>query len=82
MPEAVAEGAPERNLQLAAGQGTLEIQDWRVRKDGSAFWADVLITAIYDDNGKVKGFTKVTRDFHYIKKLRMKAGKLWKNKRS
>jgi PAS domain S-box-containing protein len=68
LPEAVAEGAPERNLQLAAGQGTLEIQDWRVRKDGSAFWADVLITAIYDDNGKVKGFTKVTRDFSLHKK--------------
>jgi|GEM_PF-165604 len=68
LPEAVAEGAPERNLQLAAEQGTLEIQDWRVRKDGSAFWADVLITAIYDDNGNVKGFTKVIRDFSLQKK--------------
>lgn len=73
LPEAVAKGEPERNLQLAAAQGTLEIQGWRVRKDGSTFWADVLITAIYDDKGQVKGFTKVTRDFTLHKKAEEKS---------
>ncbi|MGN6543078.1 MAG: ATP-binding protein [Ginsengibacter sp.] len=72
-PEAVANGEPEHNLQLAAVQGSLETQGWRVRKDGSMFWADVLITAIYDENGKLKGFTKVTRDFTLHKRAEEKS---------
>ena len=72
-PEAVANGEPEHNLELAAVQGSLETQGWRVRKDGSMFWADVLITAIYDENGKLKGFTKVTRDFTLHKRAEEKS---------
>lgn len=71
-PEAAAAGEPERNLLLASEHGSLEAEGWRIRKDGSMFWADVLITAIYDDTGKVKGFTKVTRDFTWHKKAEEK----------
>jgi PAS domain S-box-containing protein len=72
-PEAIAHKEPQHNLQLAAEQGSLETQGWRVRKDGSVFWADVLITAIYDDTGKVKGFSKVTRDFTLHKRAEEKS---------
>ncbi|MGN6214409.1 ATP-binding protein [Parafilimonas sp.] len=68
-PEAIANGEPEYYLQLAAAQGSFETEGWRVRKDGSLFWADVLITAIYNENGKVQGFTKVTRDFSLQKRV-------------
>jgi PAS domain S-box-containing protein len=68
LPEAVEEGEPERNLQVASERGSLEIQGWRVRKDGTAFWADILITAVRDKNGALLGFTKVTRDFSLQKK--------------
>jgi PAS domain S-box-containing protein len=62
-PESIATGEPEHNLQTAVQQGSFETEGWRVRKDGSRFWADVLITAVYDEYGKPQGFTKVTRDF-------------------
>jgi len=61
-PEAIAEGKPARELQIAAEQGRFEEEAWRVRKDGSRFWADVVITALFDSNGKLRGFGKVTRD--------------------
>lgn len=61
--EAVESGEPQRNLEMATKQGSFETEGWRIRKDGSRFWADVLITAVYDRDGKLKGFTKVTRDF-------------------
>jgi signal transduction histidine kinase len=67
-PEAIRNGEPEQNLQVAAERGSLEVQGWRVRKDGSTFWADVLITAVHDKNGELLGFTKVTRDFSLHKK--------------
>lgn len=67
-PEEIKNKEPEHNLQVAAEQGSFETEGWRVRKDGSRFWADVLITAIYDDDKKLKGFTKVTRDFTLHKK--------------
>lgn len=72
-PEAAAKGEAQHNLELAAEHGSLETEGWRVRKDGSMFWADVLITAIYDDSGEVKGFTKVTRDFTWHKKAEEKS---------
>jgi PAS domain S-box-containing protein len=62
-PEAIQNGEPEQNLQTAAEQGSFETEGWRVRKDGSRFWADVLITAVYNEEGRAEGFTKVTRDF-------------------
>jgi PAS domain S-box-containing protein len=53
---------PERELELAIEHGHYEEEGWRVRKDGSQFWASVLITAVYDRNGRHIGFAKVTRD--------------------
>lgn len=61
-PEAVAAGAPARALATAAEQGRFEEENWRLRKDGSRFWADVVITAVRDDQGRQRGFAKVTRD--------------------
>ncbi len=55
-------GRPERNLAAAAEEGRTEDEGERVRKDGARFWANVTITALYDDEGDVRGFAKVTRD--------------------
>jgi PAS domain S-box-containing protein len=54
-------GIPARALQIARTEGRFEAEGWRVRKDGSMFWANVIIDAIYDD-GKLIGFAKITRD--------------------
>jgi PAS domain S-box-containing protein len=56
------EGVPERNLHRAAAEGSLEEEGWRRRKDGSRFWAHVTITALYDEEGNLRGFSKVIRD--------------------
>jgi len=61
-PEDVARGWPQHLLRVAEQRGHVEDQGWRVRKDGSRFWADVVITAIRDANGQLLGFGKVTRD--------------------
>lgn len=61
-PEALASDWPSRELVLAAEHGSLEDEGWRVRKDGSRFWANVVITALRDDDGALIGFAKVTRD--------------------
>jgi len=61
-PEAIADGKPARLLAIAARDGRVEDEGWRVRKDGSRFWADVIITALRDSDGSVIGFAKVTRD--------------------
>ncbi len=61
-PEDVAAGKPEALLVFAAAEGRVEDEGWRVRKDGSRFWADVVITALYDDHDRLRGFGKVTRD--------------------
>jgi PAS domain S-box-containing protein len=55
-------GRPEKNLATALAEGRFEDEGWRVRKDGTEFWADVVITAIHDPNGRLRGFAKVTRD--------------------
>jgi PAS domain S-box-containing protein len=60
--EALERGWPEQELQLAEAQGRFEDEGWRVRKDGTRFWANVVITAVRDDDGKLRGFSKVTRD--------------------
>jgi PAS domain S-box-containing protein len=62
LPEAVAEGTPQRMLAQAAAEGRVEIEGWRVRKDGSIFWADVVITALRDRTGTLRGYAKITRD--------------------
>src|SRR6202795_286025 len=54
---------PARELEIAAKEGRFEDEGWRLRKDGSRFWANVIITAIRDDTGTLIGFGKVTRDF-------------------
>jgi PAS domain S-box-containing protein len=53
---------PDRELETALAEGRIEDEGWRIRKDGSRFWANVVITAIFDENGKHLGFAKVTRD--------------------
>jgi len=53
---------PERELELAKRYGRVEDEDWRVRKDGSQFWANVVITALYDDSKRLIGFAKITRN--------------------
>jgi PAS domain S-box-containing protein len=57
-----ASGLPERVLQLAAAQGRFEDEGLRMRKDGSTFWANVVVTAIWDEDGSLVGFSKVVRD--------------------
>ncbi|HXT66945.1 MAG TPA: PAS domain S-box protein [Nitrospiraceae bacterium] len=55
-------GKPELELKVAATEGRFEEEGWRVRKDGTRFWANVIITAIRDETGTLRGFAKVTRD--------------------
>lgn len=55
-------GRPLRLLKQAREQGRVEDEGWRVRKDGSRFWADVVITALVDEKGSLRGYAKVTRD--------------------
>nr|WP_167772790.1 PAS domain-containing sensor histidine kinase [Ramlibacter humi] len=62
-PEAVATGWPEEELRRATRDGRFEDEGWRVRKDGTRFWANVVITALRDPaTGELTGFAKVTRD--------------------
>jgi PAS domain S-box-containing protein len=61
-PEDVKAGKPARELEVAVRDGRVEDQGWRLRKDGSRFWADVVITAVHDEAGVLQGFAKVTRD--------------------
>jgi PAS domain S-box-containing protein len=61
--EDVRSGKPQRELEIAAKEGRFEDEDWRVRKDGSRFWANIVVTALRDDAGALVGFTKITRDF-------------------
>jgi PAS domain S-box-containing protein len=55
-------GKPRRLLEAARSTGRAEDEGWRVRKGGSQFWASVIITAVYDQGGQLRGFLKVTRD--------------------
>lgn len=61
--EAVLRGKPDEELRVAAEKGRVEDEGWRIRKDGSRFWANVVITAIHDASGQLIGFSKITRDF-------------------
>ncbi|MDS0149683.1 PAS domain S-box protein, partial [Amycolatopsis sp. CM201R] len=60
--EDVAAGKPAWELEAAVAEGRLEDEGWRVRKDGTRFWANVVITALYDEQGRLHGFGKVVRD--------------------
>ena len=61
-PEDLAAGKPAWELDMAVRDGRVEDEGWRVRKDGTRFWANVVITALRDPRGRLVGFTKVTRD--------------------
>ena len=61
--EDVDRGRPAELMRLAAARGRVEEEGWRVRKDGSRFWADTILTAIRDTTGEISGYAKVTRDF-------------------
>jgi diguanylate cyclase (GGDEF)-like protein/PAS domain S-box-containing protein len=61
-PEDAAAGKPERSLAVARDQGRSEEEGWRLRKDGSRYWANVILTPIHDDAGRLLGFAKIARD--------------------
>jgi PAS domain S-box-containing protein len=61
-PEDLALGKPQALLAAAVADGRVEDEGWRVRKDGSRFWADVVVTPVSDSGGQLQGFVKVTRD--------------------
>lgn len=79
-PRDQAARKPEYELEVASATGRFEDEGWRVRKDGSRFWANVIITAIRDSDGELLGFGKVTRDLTERKKaeeqLRQLSGRL------
>ena len=58
----VLAGKPDRELEVASREGRFEEEGWRLRKDGTRFWANVLITALRDPSGRLTGYAKVTRD--------------------
>jgi len=60
--DAVQRGAPEHELEVAAKTGRFEDEGWRMRKDGTKFWANVVITALCNKDGTLRGYGKVTRD--------------------
>ena len=62
-------GKPDAEIKKAAAEGRLTDEGWRIRKDGSRFWADVIITALYDESGNLRGFSKVTHDITVRKKV-------------
>ena len=61
-PDDLRNNIPKRNLEIAATKGKYEDESLRLRKDGSVFWANVVITAIHDPSGNLTGFAKVVRD--------------------
>ena len=61
--EDIARGRPAEMMRLASARGRIEDEGWRIRKDGSRFWANSILTAIRDAAGEITGYAKVTRDF-------------------
>jgi len=61
-PDVAASGHPARELEIATRDGRYEEEGWRIRKDGSRFWANVVITALFGEHGELIGYAKVTRD--------------------
>jgi PAS domain S-box-containing protein len=68
MAEDRERGSPQRALETAAHDGRVEREGWRIRKDGTRFWSHVVIDAIRDEDGKLLGFAKITRDITERKK--------------
>jgi PAS domain S-box-containing protein len=80
--EELKDREPERNLGLARKNGRFEGEGWRQRKDGTQFWANVILTTIYDANGQWKGFAKITRDITEKKSNEKKVSRLNKELQS
>jgi PAS domain S-box-containing protein len=74
--EVVERGWPAEELRRATADGRIEDEGWRVRKDGTLFWANVVITALRDESGTLRGFAKVTRDLTERKESEEKARRL------
>jgi len=72
-PAEDAASKPKRELEIAIREGKYEEEGWRVRKDGSLFWASVLITAVHTEAGALLGFAKVTRDLTERRALQERA---------
>ena len=68
----IDQGKPEKELQVAATSGRSEIEHWRVRKDGSLFWANVVITAARNSSGSLLGFSEISRDISERKETEAK----------
>ena len=84
-PEDIQADRPAQGLRIAVAEGRFEEEGWRLRKDGSRFWANAVITALKDRSGKLQGFAKVTRDITESKqaeeKLRRSEGYLAEGQR-
>ena len=68
-PEEIAKGKPQWELEVAAREGRIAEEGWRLRKDGTPFWASVVISAVRDEDGTLLGFAKVTRDLTERKRV-------------
>ena len=79
-PEDVRADLPRRELETASSVGQCEDEGWRIRKDGSRFWASVTVTALRDEGGTLRGFAKITRDItdrkHAEERLKQQAAEL------
>jgi PAS domain S-box-containing protein len=64
---------PQRLLSVARTAGRVRDEGWRVRKDGNRFWADVIITRLHDDTGRIRGFAKITRDLTEQRRMQQRA---------
>jgi PAS domain S-box-containing protein len=69
LPEDLERGKPDWELKVARAEGRVEDEGWRVRKDGSRFWANIVITALHNPDGSLRGFAKVTRDMTERKRI-------------
>jgi formate hydrogenlyase transcriptional activator len=69
LPEDIEAGKPEEELKTAAAEGRVETEGWRLRKDGSRFWANLVLTALRDDQSKLVGFVKIARDITERKRI-------------
>ena len=72
--EDIANNVPSRNLEIARHLGHYECEGWRLRKDGSRFWANVVFTALYDKQGELRGYAKVTKDITLQKRAADRLG--------
>ncbi|MBS1664599.1 MAG: PAS domain S-box protein [Bacteroidetes bacterium] len=64
----IQKGIPSHNLEMAKSFGHYNSEGWRIRKDGTQFWADIVFTALYDEQGRLQGFAKITRDRTELRK--------------